>query len=218
MQQLSTNAVGAAFQLDLMQQAQSWALAKLAEIAAAIVPGMTETAATQLARQLLDAGGAQQHWHPPIVRFGANTSKIYSEASEPNTILGTSDVFFIDIGPVWQGHEADVGATFAVGASAQAHAIVHAVDTVFDQVAAKWRQGVSGVALYDYANLCADALGYQLNHQIKGHRVGDFPHKLYASGALGELETDALPGIWVLEIQLKHRDLPIGAFKEQVLF
>lgn len=211
-------AVGPHFQLVTMQQAQQWALALLADIATAIKPGMTEQAANALARQLLDAGGAEQHWHPPIVRFGANTCKIFSEASAPDTMLGDDDVFFIDIGPVWHGHEADVGATYAVGDSTEAHAIVQAVDWVFEQVAAQWRQGVAGTELYGFAQASARQQGYVLNHQIKGHRVGDFPHKLYASGTLGDLEGDAIPGIWVLEIQLKHPTLPIGAFKEQVLF
>lgn len=218
MLQHSPHAVGPHFQLITMQQAQQWALQLLADIAAAIRPGMTEQSANALARQLLDAGGAEQHWHPPIIRFGQNTCKIYSEASAPDTILGDDDVFFIDIGPVWQGHEADVGATYAVGASTAAHAIVQAVDLVFEQVAAKWRQGVAGTELYAFAEESARQQGYVLNHQIKGHRVGDFPHKLYASGTLGDLASDAIPGIWVLEIQLKHPTLPIGAFKEQVLF
>jgi Xaa-Pro aminopeptidase len=218
MLQTSSQVVGPQFQLDLMQQAQQWALTQLAAIAAALKPGISEVAANQLARAMLDQAGAQQHWHPPIVRFGHNTCKIYSEASMPDTVLGDDDVFFIDIGPVWQGHEADVGATYAVGQNAQAQAIVQAVDTVFAQVEAKWRQGFAGTELYQFAETVAQQQGYQLNHQIKGHRVGDFPHKLYASGSLGDLDGDAVPGIWVLEIQLKHPTLPIGAFKEQVLF
>lgn len=212
------HAVGPHFNVQIMQDAQQWALTQLAAIAAEFTPGMLETDAQALLGQRLTAAGAEQHWHPPIVRFGPNTCKIYSEPSDPTVRLRADDVFFIDIGPVWHGHEADVGATYAVGHNAQAQAIVQAVDWVFAQVEARWREGQTGVELYQYAKLCAEQLGYQLNHHIKGHRVGDYPHKLYASGSLGDDTGDAIPGIWVLEIQLKHPTLPLGAFKEQVLF
>lgn len=212
------NRVGPNFNYPLMVQAQQWALRELAAIAADLKPGMLESDATAWIRQRLDQAGAEQHWHPPIVRFGQNTGKIYSEPSEPDVRLGEHDIFFIDIGPVWQGHEADVGATYAVGASSEATALVQAVDTVFAMVEQRWRDGLAGDALYRYAAACAEQLGYRLHHQIKGHRVGDFPHKLYSSGSLGDLTGEAIPGIWVLEIQLKHPSLPLGAFKEQVLF
>lgn len=214
MQQL----VGPHFNVQTMRDAQQWALAQLANIAAEFTPGMLETDAQTLLCQRLAQAGVDTHWHPAIVRFGANTCKIYSESSDPTVRLGENDVFFIDIGPVWQGHEADVGATYAVGHDVDAKAIVQAVDQVFAKVEAHWRGGCSGTELYQYAQHCAQQLGYQLHHQIKGHRVGDYPHKLYASGSLGELAGEAVPGIWVLEIQLRHPTLAIGAFKEQVLF
>ncbi len=151
MQQL----VGPHFNVQTMRDAQQWALAQLAIIAAEFTPGMLETDAQTLLCQRLAQAGVDTHWHPAIVRFGANTCKIYSEPSDPTVRLGENDVFFIDIGPVWHGHEADVGATYAVGHDVDAKAIVQAVDQVFAQVEAHWRGGCSGTELYQYAQHCA---------------------------------------------------------------
>lgn len=212
-------AVGANFSLSLMQRAQAKALLCLQQMAALIKPGMTELEATAIALQVLQDAGAEQHWHPPIVRMGLNTAKIYSEKSIADTRLQTDDIFFIDIGPVFDGHEADVGATFCVG-TAQVHCKVQrAVHQVFEQVAQHWRDtGCSGAALYDFATASAAQFGMVLNHQIKGHRVGDFPHKLYATGQLGGCEGEVRTGIWVLEIQLLDPLSGYGGFVEQVLF
>lgn len=218
-QGLKPELTGAHFSLAAMQGAQQQALVALEEIAARLKPGMTEPEAATLALQVLQQAGAEQHWHPPIVRFGRNTAKIYSEASEPGVCLQPEDIFFIDIGPVFDGHEADVGATFCLGDQPAQRKVRQATSAVFQQVAAHWKAtGCSGSALYQYAKQCAEAFGMQLNHQIKGHRVGDFPHKLYASGQLGGYEGTLRAGIWVLEIQLLDPASGFGGFMEQVLF
>ncbi len=212
-------AVGPDFSLTAMQQAQTQALQVLEQLATQLLPGMTEHQACALALQLLQQAGAEQHWHPPIVRFGRNTAKIYSEVSDATVRLQVEDIFFIDIGPVFAGHEADVGATFCLGHNPEQHRVQQAVHQVFDQVAMHWRQtGCSGEALYQFAANEAARYGMQLNHQIKGHRVGDFPHKLYASGQLGGCDGEVRSGIWVLEIQLLDPVSGFGGFVEQVLF
>ncbi len=211
--------VGLNFQLKSMIHAQQQALTALSHIAKHIEVGMTEAQAEQLALSLLKTLGAEDHWHPPIIRFGANTCKIFSEPSDPTTTLQTDDIYFIDLGPVFEGHEADVGGTFTVGNAADHAHCAAAVHQLFEQVAAYWQQtGCHGAALYAFAEQQAQALGYVFNQEIKGHRVGDFPHKLYASGRLGDYEGEVREGIWVLEVQIRHPELPIGAFMEQVLF
>lgn len=225
----SPDAIGPNFQLSAMLSAQHIALQALQQIAEQITVGMSEYDANQVAEQVLKQAGYQQHWHPAIVRFGVNTLKMFFEKSVPDVTLQDGDIFFIDLGPVFNGHEADVGASFVCCAKRSVAEqnplyqagldVVNAVETVFANTAQHWQHtGCSGQALYAYAEQQAQALGMVLNHQIKGHRVGDFPHKMYANAKLGEQEIAAIPGIWVLEIQLRHPTLPLGAFKEWVLF
>jgi len=76
---MSEQLVGPNFNLTLMQKAQQQGLAALAEIAKQIVVGMTETQANALALAVLSDFGAETNWHPPIIRFGANSCKIYSD-------------------------------------------------------------------------------------------------------------------------------------------
>ena len=219
LEQQPAQRVGAGFSLAAMQQAQQTALDCLQQIAARLAPGILEADAIAIAKAVLQQAGAEQHWHPPIIRFGHNTAKIYSEASAPDSRLCENDIFFIDLGPVFAGHEADVGATFCVGNNPVHQRVQQAVHQVFDLVAAHWRAtGCSGAALYQVAADAAAQHGMVLNHQIKGHRVGDFPHKLYASGQLGGCEGEVRSGIWVLEIQLLDPASGYGGFVEQVLF
>ena len=73
--------VGADFSLALMQQAQQQSWLALRQIAAAIRPGMLESEARQLAKDILAAQGAEKLWHPVIIRFGANTCKSDAQPS-----------------------------------------------------------------------------------------------------------------------------------------
>ena len=137
---MTTQRVGPHFELALMQQAQQRGLEGLAEIARRITVGMTEEQAVTMALDVLHALGAETHWHPPIIRFGANTCKIYSEASDPAIELQANDLFFIDLGPVFQGHEADIGATFTVGDAPEHQACAAAVAEIFQRVSSHWQR------------------------------------------------------------------------------
>jgi hypothetical protein len=66
------------------------------------------------------------------------------------------------------------------------------------RVEAFWRQGVSGVELYRYATDQANAMGWVLHLDIKGHRVSDFPHAIYKGGNLGDFDQapNAVCGFW----------------------
>lgn len=210
--------VGASFSLALMQQAQQRGWQALREIFAALTPGISEAEAVQLGKQILQAQGAERLWHPVIIRFGANTIKTYDQPSDRTVRLAADDIVFIDIGPVFAGHEADVGATFVLGQDEEKQRCADAAALIFQQVRQRWLDlGLTGAALYQYAEQLCSALGYQLNLAIKGHRLCDFPHKLYQGGNLGDFSGQPRPGVWVLEIQLKHPSLPFGAFYEDVL-
>jgi Xaa-Pro aminopeptidase len=160
----------------------------------------------------------QRIWHPVLVRFGANTLKIFKEPSEGDPILGEDDLYFIDIGPVFDGHEGDVGATYVLGSDPEKRACADAAKTLFDDVSMAWRQQhLSGPDLYAFADRRAREMGWALNLDIKGHRVSDFPHAIYRGGNLGDFASEPAPGVWILEIQIRHPSKPYGAFYEDLL-
>lgn len=214
----SKQAVGLLFDLESMRFASEQSWKGIERMAASFRPGMRESEATRLGQEILSDLGMERNWHPLHVRFGVNTLRTFKERSVQDVVLGEDDIYFIDIGPVFKGHEGDVGATFTTGGDPDKNACAQAVKTLFDAVRRLWLDsGVSGPALYDYAAAEAARMGWVLNLDIKGHRVSDFPHAIYKAGALGGFEGRPDPGIWVLEIQIAHPTRAFGAFYEDVL-
>ncbi|GAC1033310.1 hypothetical protein thsps21_41390 [Pseudomonas sp. No.21] len=211
-------AVGELYSLDAMKYAQSMTWRAIEQLSALIRPGMLESEATALGKQVLTELGMQRIWHPLLVRFGANTLKTFKQRSDGDLRLGEHDIYFIDLGAVWDGHEGDAGATFTTGNDPEMLACAAACKTLFDQVERYWREEhVAGQELYRYAAEQAEAMGWMLNLDIKGHRVSDFPHAIYRAGDLGDFAACPNVGLWILEIQLAHPQRPFGAFHEDLL-
>lgn len=126
------------------------------------------------------------------------------------------DLCFVDVGPIYEDHEADFGRTFVVeGGSSD---LAKASERVFQNTGQAWHnQKLSGVALYDFMESQAKALGFQLNPKMAGHRLGDFPHKLLSSTKLSEFDQCPIKNLWVLEVHLLNRDGTRGAFFEDLL-
>lgn len=211
-------ATGAKFSLCAMQTARAFSQLAVRRIASGMRPGMTHAQAQELAMATLQKLEMERIWHPIVIRFGEDTLKTFREASDPARVLGAQDIFFVDIGPVWEGHEGDAGDTFVTGDDPQMHACADAARALWHDVAARWRADrLSGQALYAYAAERAESMGWRLNVDIKGHRVCDFPHAIYRAGDLGDFGLCPRTGIWILEIQIAHPTRPFGAFYEDLL-
>jgi Xaa-Pro aminopeptidase len=209
---------GADFDAAMMLAVRERTRAVIRDIAAAITPGMPEEEALALARQTLKQADMLRGWHGIHVRFGTNTLKNFGEKSEPGVVLGENDIFFIDIGPVWRKYEGDGGATFTTGNDPEMLRAARDVKAVFDASHAQWRDhGLSGVDLYRFAAAEAERLGWQLNLDMSGHRLSDFPHAVHYDGALLDADFTPSTGLWVLEIQIRHPDRPFSAFYEDLL-
>lgn len=209
---------GPAFDPAMMLQARERTRAAIARIAAGVAPGMTEEAGQMLARQVLKDAGMLRGWHGIHVRFGANTLKNFGEPSAPGVVLGEDDIFFIDIGPVWQGHEGDGGDSFVTGDDPDMARAAGDVRALFGMAREAWRaDGLSGQGLYDFLARNAENMGWRLNLDISGHRLSDFPHAVKHDGALADIVYAPKSGLWVLEVQIRHPERPFGAFYEDLL-
>jgi len=210
-------AVGEAFSLEKMVAARDLTFEAVRRIAAAVRPGMTEGRAHDIAQETLEALGMDRLWHKNVVRFGAGTVETFHGDFQPDYALQANDIYFVDLGAVFDGHEGDAGDTFTVGDDPEMAACAKAARSLWREVADRWRGGESGQALYVFARDRAEAAGWRLNWEVKGHRVSDFPHSIYRAGALGELETCPVTGLWILEIQIAHPTRAFGAFYEDLL-
>lgn len=214
----AAEAVGERYDPAMMLEARRLARAAIGEVARSVAPGMAESDALALTRQVLRKAGLLRGWHAIHVRFGANTLRNFGEPSEPGVVLAEDDVFFLDVGPVWKAWEADAGETFAVGADPEMHRIARDVRDVFDRVQQRWRDdGLTGQALYREAAGIAESLGWRLNLEMSGHRLAEFPHAAHYTGSLADAPFAPSPGLWMLEIQIRHPVRPFGAFFEDLL-
>ena len=145
-------AVGATYDPALMRRARELSWAALERIRAFMRPGMSEEEAKAEAEDVFSDLDMQRLWHRPYIRIGANTLKTYNQPSDPDVRLGANDVYFIDLGLVFDGHEGDVGDTFVVGDAPRQQACAAAARALFHEVATEWRaNGISGRDLYAFA-------------------------------------------------------------------
>lgn len=208
---------GRNFDLNKLHHARDVARDITYELSSLIRPGMTEEDAHNLYKSLMVKFGIEKNWHPPKLRFGPNTLKTFKEPSDPY-ILQDEDLFYIDIGPIVDGHEADYGETFTIGSNYDHKHIAQASKKLFEEVNDYWNlHKSSGPILYKWADARAKELGYKLNMGSDGHRLADFPHHVFFKGAIVECDEELLPNAWILEIQLDHPKLKFGAFFEDIL-
>jgi methionine aminopeptidase len=211
-------AVGEAFSMPAMVRARDLTFEAIGRIAAGIRPGVTEGEGHEIAERVLEEMGAERIWHRNVIRFGPGTLETFHADFSPDYVLQPNDIFYVDLGAVWDGHEGDAGDTFVVGDDREMAACAEAARTLWFDVAARWRtEDLSGVELYAYAERRAQAMGWRLNQDVQGHRVSDFPHAIYKAGKLGAFDACPAPGLWILEIQIAHPTRPIGAFFEDLL-
>ncbi len=208
---------GGSFSLEKLIQARNIAREITYELSSMIRPGMTEEDAYIFYRNICSKYPIEKQWHPPKIRFGPNTICNFKDQSAPY-ILQEEDVFFIDIGPVIDGHEADYGETFTVGDIYEEKNIAYTSKKIFEEVLNYWNiNRVCGEELYDYASERAEHYGYILNLGNDGHRIGDFPHHIHFKGGIPEMDEVIVPNAWILEIHLLNQTRTYGAFFEDLL-
>lgn len=213
--------VGESFSSDYIEKARAKTWDLVRSIADRVRPGQTEKDIEEIANKLFVEYGAEKKWHPSKLRFGVNTLKSFREVSEPNVVLKENDIFFVDIGPVFYGHEGDCGKTFTLGNNPEHQAVVSASEEIFHEVKNCWEEtGKSGKELYQFAQEAAKKRGYIMTLEgASGHRIGDFPHAIHDTGKskLCDLNKKPSKQRWILEIQIRHPEKPFGAFYEDML-
>jgi methionyl aminopeptidase len=209
---------GSVFELDGFMAVRARTRKAVHLIAEQIRPGMAEEQAKVVARSALSSLGMRRGWHHIIVRCGSNTTKDFMERSAPGVVLGESDIFFIDIGPVYGDFEGDAGDTFVFGENPLHLKAKHDVRQIWEIVRAKWlAEHVTGVELYEFAIKTTEEFGWKLNMDLSGHRLSDYPHSAHYDGPLAEVKFKPNPNLWVLEIAIAHPDKTFGAFYEDLL-
>ena len=185
----------------------------------------------QLANQLF---GTTRHWHKRIVRAGINTLLPYDE-NPPLLNLQEDDILFLDLGPIFQEWEADLGRTYVIGDDPKKLKLKNDVESIWNKCR-NWylkevEKGneVTGAQLYQKASDLANQSGWEFGGEIAGHIVGQFPHErleqedktLYIHpenhSSILNKDKDGNARNFILEIHLVDREMGIGGFYEQLL-
>lgn len=208
----------AGFSVQKMLATRAKAQQAVSRIAAQVQVGMLEEDANQMVVATLQEMGAKQAFHKPYIRFGSNTTKTFGADSDPGIRLGEDDIFFIDVGPVWEGYEGDAGDTFVTGSDPELKRCATDAKQIFAAVANKWKtEPATGVELYQYAVKMAKDLGWELNLDLGGHRLGDYPSGEHYEGPLSEITFHPSPNLWMVEVHIRHPEQQFGAFYEDLL-
>jgi Xaa-Pro aminopeptidase len=212
-------------------EAKALAMFDAIEAAGLIAPGRTEGEVAGDIFALAETRfGVAQHWHRQIVRTGANTLTTASDYPEELTIAA-DDTVYVDLGPVFEDWEADIGRTYAVGADPEKHRLAADLPRVFERVQGRYRASpdITGAELYAFAQQAADDAGWMFGGQIAGHWVGEFPHNRWPGErplkAIWPQNTAPLrtpdhlgrDRNWILEIHLVDRAQTFGGFYERLL-
>lgn len=197
-----------------------------------IKPGKSERQLVAEISELAAEGfDIREHWHKKIVRAGRNTTAIFRE-DPPNEVIREGDILFIDLGPIVDGYETDLGRTYVLGDDPVKLKLKQDVERAWYAIQ-KWVQGkkrLTGAALFEHVVTVAREYGWTFTGDIAGHIVGRYPHEQPLDP--NSLELDIHPDNhhdifrldangeerhWILELQFIDKARGIGAYFEQLL-
>jgi Xaa-Pro dipeptidase len=201
------------------------------EAAGFVAPGRSERdVEDDIYTLALERFGVEQHWHRRIVRAGVNTLTIANDYPDVRTIEA-DDTVYLDLGPVFEAWEADIGRTYALGANEDKKRLVADLERVFDRVQSHYHASpdMTGALLYAFAQAAADDAGWVFGGVIAGHVVGEFSHSTWPGDKdlkrIGPRNPLPMRGSdylgreqhWILEIHLVDRARTFGGFYERLL-
>jgi len=190
----------------------------LDEIVSVIKPGLRESEAYKLLKEIYARYGITRSWHNPYLRFGTNTILTYKNTAVEDILLKDDDIAFIDIGPLIGDLEGDLGTTLVFGDNEKFHALKAASEDIFNYGLEFFKAyKPSGKEMQEFISSKAQEMGYISLLDSTGHLIGDFSHSAVWNQGMATYEEKMQSGIWVLEVHIKDPELPYGAFYENIL-
>jgi Xaa-Pro dipeptidase len=196
-----------------------------------IRPGRSETEIDQDIFELAhDQFGVEKHWHKRLVRAGPNTMCIFADMPDVR-VIEPEDTVYLDLGPVFDEWEADLGRTYALGQDPEKKRLVADLPRIFEAMQAHFRTNpdITGAGLYRFACEQAEDAGWLFGGQIAGHIIGEFPHAVIRED---KSKTRIAPGnpnpmsepdpfgrkrFWIGEVHLIDRARTFGGFYERLM-
>lgn len=174
--------------------------------------------------------GISKHWHKRIVRTGINTVFNY-KANPENRIIEENDLVYVDLGPVFEEFEGDIGKTYLLGNDPQKQRLIDDLEKIFKIGKEHYLNNThqTGAQLYNFIEKECDKAGWLCGNNLVGHIVSEFSHiQLYGDlpenriwsqndVPMDEPGKDGKQRYWILEIHLVSKDQKYGGFFEDLL-
>jgi len=150
----------------------------------------------------------------------------------PNRIVEKDDILFIDLGPIVEDYEADIGRTYVLGNDPQKIKLKRDVEEAWYEIKEWYQQqtALKASELFQYVVKKAKEYGWEFGGEIAGHIVGKYPHEQPADPQSLELDihpenhndiflpdADGNQRHWILELQFVDKENGIGGYFEQLL-
>lgn len=215
----------------LAAEKRAMALFDAIEAAGLIAPGRSERAIEQEIYALAESDfGVTKHWHKRIVRSGINALCIAAD-NPPVRTIGEDDLVFLDLGPVFDEWEADVGRTYVIGEDPAKRQLCRDLPRIFCDLKRYFDEhpDVTGAELYAVAQHLAETAGWLFGGTIAGHLVGEFPHaripgdkdlyRISPANPTRMRDPDDLgqTKYWIIEVHLVDQARTFGGFYERLL-
>lgn len=213
-------------------EAKGMAMLDAIEAAGFVAPGRLETEIDDDIRTLAERDfGVAVNWHKRIVRAGPNTICTFHEKPPVRTVE-PDDTVYLDLGPVFEEWEADLGRSYALGPDPEKQRLVADLPRLFDVVKAHYQAApdITGAELYAFAQRAAAEAGWLFGGTIAGHIVGAFPHAQRIPGPadlhriapantkpMRDRDANGDQRHWILEIHLVDKARSFGGFYERLL-
>jgi Xaa-Pro dipeptidase len=212
-------------------EARGGAMFDAIEAAGIIRAGRSETEVDldifELAR---DRFGVEKHWHKRLIRAGPNTICVFADMPDVR-VIEPEDTVYLDLGPVFDAWEADLGRTYALGNDPEKKRLVADLPCIFERMQAHYRGNpdITGADLYRFACQSAEDAGWLFGGKIAGHILGEFPHaairgdksvhRIAPGNTMPMSEPDPLgrERFWIGEVHLIDRGRTFGGFYERLL-
>jgi len=216
----------------LAAEAKGMAMFDAIEHAGIVAPGRSERELDADIYKLAERDfGVKVHWHKRVVRAGTNTLCTFYD-DPPVRVVGPDDIVYVDLGPVFEEWEADIGRSYALGSDPEKKRLVADLPRLFDVVKAHYEASpdITGAELYRFAQQTAETAGWSFGGVIAGHIVGEFPHAQRVPGdrdqhriapanpkRMRDPDANGHERHWILEIHLVDKARTFGGFYERLL-
>jgi len=195
-------------------------------------PGRLETDIDNNIRMLAERDfGVTVNWHKRIVRTGPNTIRTFHEKPDVR-MIEPEDTVYLDLGPVFEDWEADLGRSYALGNDPEKKRLIADLPRLFEVVKAHYdaTSDITGAELYAFAQGTAEEAGWLFGGKIAGHTIGPFPHVQLIPGEpdpqriapanpqrMRDPADNGEERHWILEIHLVDKARTFGGFYERLL-